>query len=568
MNKSNCKIISVFLFIISFMLSGLSQSQPVEEWVQKYDNSGSNDVARDMTTDDEGNVLITGLSEEFQFGHSIISNVTFIIKYSPAGNLIWKTNSYNSMIPFDIQTDIHNNAYVCGYTDYGDNRIYFNVLKISSAGRLLSFYSEEFTSDKGIPQKPLHGIVLNENGEVLIAGRTGFSKNVFVKKYSSDGMLQISNYFASKYEHIDFVSMKTDDNDNILIAGTYIVNDNEKDYLLVKFNKDLKLMWSKRYTGNSSKDLLESKDELKGLALDYEGNAFVTGKSKGKNGMDFCTIKYSMDGEELWVSKLDNESVSKNIPFDDEPVDIKFNGSWDVYISGNSNSGNRLNYVLTEKISTDGRIQWVRVLKNSENNIARFYAADMEMNHYGETYITGYTESSGLYQSSETGKDIFTAKYSPDGELQWNTLYNGSADAGNNDDYAGAVSLNGSGEIYVFGDTQNEKNKRDFCLLKYTDYLSNAVNDNNNENSFILNNNFPNPFNPSTKISFSIPLTSFVRLSVYDITGREVAVLLNNQLSSGNHITEWNAENYASGTYFYKIQAGSFVQTKRMLLIK
>ena len=86
--------------------------------------------------------------------------------------------------------------------------------------------------------------------------------------------------------------------------------------------------------------------------------------------------------------------------------------------------------------------------------------------------------------------------------------------------------------------------------------------------SFSLAQNHPNPFNPSTNITFSLPEASDVKLSVFDITGREVAELVNGYIAAGNHVVAFNAEDLPSGLYLYRIQAGSYVQTKRMSLIK
>jgi len=88
--------------------------------------------------------------------------------------------------------------------------------------------------------------------------------------------------------------------------------------------------------------------------------------------------------------------------------------------------------------------------------------------------------------------------------------------------------------------------------------------------SFSLSQNYPNPFNPTTKIRFTIPYASSVAqtfLSVHDILGREVTTLVNQQLSPGTYSVEWDASNYPSGLYFYKLTSGNFTETKRMVLI-
>jgi photosystem II stability/assembly factor-like uncharacterized protein len=86
--------------------------------------------------------------------------------------------------------------------------------------------------------------------------------------------------------------------------------------------------------------------------------------------------------------------------------------------------------------------------------------------------------------------------------------------------------------------------------------------------SFSLYQNYPNPFNPTTKISFDLPKSSFVELTIYDVTGRQISILVNEQLSAGKYIMDFNASNLPSGVYFYQIKSGSYTNTKKMVLIK
>jgi hypothetical protein len=83
-----------------------------------------------------------------------------------------------------------------------------------------------------------------------------------------------------------------------------------------------------------------------------------------------------------------------------------------------------------------------------------------------------------------------------------------------------------------------------------------------------LYQNYPNPFNPSTKIKFDIPKTGFVSLKVYDITGKEISKLVDNELSASQYEVEWNGANFASGIYFYRLQTKDFVKVQRMILTK
>lgn len=93
-------------------------------------------------------------------------------------------------------------------------------------------------------------------------------------------------------------------------------------------------------------------------------------------------------------------------------------------------------------------------------------------------------------------------------------------------------------------------------------------NENISPASFNLSQNYPNPFNPATKITYSIPNESQVNLKIYDVMGREVAVLVNGRQQAGTYEVNFNAASLASGTYFYKLTAGDFVSVKKMILLK
>ena len=85
---------------------------------------------------------------------------------------------------------------------------------------------------------------------------------------------------------------------------------------------------------------------------------------------------------------------------------------------------------------------------------------------------------------------------------------------------------------------------------------------------FLLEQNYPNPFNPVTKITFHLSEKAFVKLTVFDINGREVEMLINENLNAGTYNTDWNAVNYPSGVYLYKIETGEFNAVRKMILLK
>lgn len=85
---------------------------------------------------------------------------------------------------------------------------------------------------------------------------------------------------------------------------------------------------------------------------------------------------------------------------------------------------------------------------------------------------------------------------------------------------------------------------------------------------YLLSQNYPNPFNPSTTISFTLPIAGNVNLTIFDAAGREIEEIANKEFSAGTHSISYNAGNLSSGVYFYKIEAGSFIQSKKMILMK
>jgi photosystem II stability/assembly factor-like uncharacterized protein len=97
-----------------------------------------------------------------------------------------------------------------------------------------------------------------------------------------------------------------------------------------------------------------------------------------------------------------------------------------------------------------------------------------------------------------------------------------------------------------------------------------SVEETNNSIStgYSLSQNYPNPFNPSTNISFSLLSKSSVSLKIFDLLGREVATVISDNLSAGNHTQQWNANGMPSGVYFYHLQAGSFSETKKLVLLR
>jgi hypothetical protein len=117
----------------------------------------------------------------------------------------------------------------------------------------------------------------------------------------------------------------------------------------------------------------------------------------------------------------------------------------------------------------------------------------------------------------------------------------------------------------------NKLHQGSMCFIDYLTFGPLSYSDNDKDNlpsTFILYQNFPNPFNATTTIRFGIPEKENVSLSILNILGEEIRVLLNEENQAGYHSIDFDANKLPSGVYFYRIQSGNFIDTKKMLLLK
>ena len=105
--------------------------------------------------------------------------------------------------------------------------------------------------------------------------------------------------------------------------------------------------------------------------------------------------------------------------------------------------------------------------------------------------------------------------------------------------------------------------------ISVSEVITGVVNTNNGIPArFTLSQNFPNPFNPSAMINYQLPVNSHVTLKVYDVLGREVQTLINEDKPAGSYTIKFDVGSLPSGVYFYRLQAGSFTQTKKLVVVK
>lgn len=169
------------------------------------------------------------------------------------------------------------------------------------------------------------------------------------------------------------------------------------------------------------------------------------------------------------------------------------------------------------------------------------------------------------------------ARYLADGapDYQFGALGLGSVrefiNGGAAADDARSVALQADGKIVLGGYTKNLYTQHEFSLARILpqEYsVSVQTTPSLSPGKFELRQNYPNPFNPTTTISFTLPSKSFVSLKVFDVLGREISTLVSEEMPAGTYTRQWKAGRLASGVYFYRLQTGSFTETKKLVLLR
>jgi hypothetical protein len=179
----------------------------------------------------------------------------------------------------------------------------------------------------------------------------------------------------------------------------------------------------------------------------------------------------------------------------------------------------------------------------------------------GSFKVEGYTMRTG-----KNGEPIFEPQTQHTASGTWSSLGTGSS----NGVLGGVLALAVVGnEVFVGGEFTLAGGIASTFIARWIGGATNVEPISiDMPSTYLLQQNYPNPFNPSTTILFSIPTSEFVTLKVYDLLGREIATLVNENLSAGSYSYNFDAKNLTSGVYLYKLQAGKYSETKKMLLSK
>jgi len=314
----------------------------------------------------------------------------------------------------------------------------------------------------------------------------------------------------------------------------------------LKYDNGGNLTWEKRYNGPSN-----GEDKAMALVLSATGDAYVTGGSESPGfGLDFATLKYDANGNQRWLQRLSGQGNNEDVA-----TGIILDSSENVYVTGRSfENVTGFDFLTVRRRPNDGSPIWFERFNSPENGDDKPAALTLDA-------------QDNLHIAGVIGGDFGVLVYDPPGDLKSDERVDGGA---NGLDEATGIVLDSEGSMFVTGGSQGTNTGQDILTIMLDQFLVSVSEPDlsNVPESFQLEQNYPNPFNPSTTIQFSIPRNEHVTLKVFNVLGVEVAILLDEELTAGLHKINWKPVALGSGIYLIRLEAGTFKQTQKMILIK
>jgi hypothetical protein len=539
LNNNIMKTTKTFLAILFLAVSyTISYSQPVLDWADIYDRgTGDSEYTLDTKADGLGYVYATGITDSSSGNVNIVT-----IKYRPDGTKEW-TRHYdfgglNDRASF-ISIDPSGFVYVTGTVQISSSNRDILVLKYKPNGTLLWANRYMVTGYTGVGNDEPTGAVYSSNS-LYVCGyisedASSLKRQIAVFRISASGTYISTGIGSAGIDDVPN-SMSVDLSGNVYLAG--YTGNSPFNGLALKLNISLGLLWAKII-----KDTVRTNSTLYGVKINSSGRVNFVGRAHNSlvtsNPTGTALQMNQADGSVIWYKRfLPSGSVSVS------PYYMTIDNADNVIIGGYYTTPSVKSLVV--KYNSAGVFKWSKSLDSMSH--VRAITCDPS----GNIYPAG----APLYNKC-------FAKLDGEGNIIW---YGANSNA-----QIYSIVFGGIANIYLGGVHKVTSGNNNLLTAKYTipPGSSRPVSIESEESrTFKLHDNFPNPFNPSTSIKFSVPATGLVSLKVFDITGKEVTTLVDGNIEQGEHEVNFNASHLASGVYFYKLISGSFTEVKKMILVK
>ncbi len=319
-----------------------------------------------------------------------------------------------------------------------------------------------------------------------------------------------------------------------------------------------------------------------------------------RDGNEEIYYKRSLDFGGSWgtdIRMTNNSAISRNpsVTASGSAAHVVWEdnreGNWEIYYKGSIDEG--VNWDPDTRLTNNTANSWYPSVSSSgsdvhivwsddrDGNLEIYYKGSINkgVNWDADTRLTNNSAASRTPSVSVSGQAVHVVWDDRRGGASGEIYYKRSTDAGvswiadtqltvNFASQNPSVSVSGTA-VYVVWKDYRDGNWEIYSKQNPTGNPVGIINISSEiPNEFSLGQNYPNPFNPATKIKFELRNTSFTNLVIYDGLGREVETIVNEQLNAGSYEADWNASNFPSGVYFYKLTTGDFSKTNKMLLIK
>ncbi len=555
--------LSILLSFLALCFGGNTYTQPV--FLDRFSGSGDGEnVGTAITVDSSGNSYITGYTSGPVSGHDITT-----IKYGADGSLQWKAiyngpgNSTDE--GYAIAKDASGYIYVAGTSTGASSDKDMTLIKYGPDGAMM--WMQRYTSSGSHPDVATC-IVLDAAGNPIIGGYSygNGGNQLTVIKYNPAGTQQWVKTGDGTSGTNGVNGIAVDNSSNIYVTGYTLAsgNGNYKQFETVKYNS----AGARQWIATSNGECTNTDGESNSIVTDGSGNSYITGYViTYSNGKDFVTIKYNTSGAQQWLKTYNGSANS-----DDIARKIIFASSGDVVVTGSSKSSTAANtedYLTIKYKASDGTQQF---LSRYDDPTAHNADIAYSVARYGDS--TYYVIGSSKQSAAAGSEDIVVLSLRGNGTLRAKYhISNNGTDCG----YDLATDYNGN--LYITGflaglPTTHRVISNMVCAKYGTGSFmpGNITGVTNLEtappNSFALNQNFPNPFNPSTTIRFDVGQASNVRISIYDVLGREVMTPVNEYMNQGSYEISLSMSSLASGLYFYRMTAGSYSEIRKLALTK
>ena len=545
-------IILIFIFINGFLCAQNSMF----EWVLQI-GGDSNERGTAIELDSQGNFYCSGeVSDTTYFADTtFVTNFgdIFIAKFSTEGELLWVKTCGGTGLDrgLDLKIDSDDNAVITGFfsgsATFGDITLVsadhhdLFIAKYNSSGNLLWVVQG---AGLGIDE----GLCLSTSStnDIYVGGffestlnigsfnlSTGFTEALFLAKIDHVGnVIWAKQTVMGESGHAAINDIIIDSSGDIVFTGYFFMEitfqnttllsyDESDDIFIAKYNNNGDEIWVKQAGGDSN-------DNGNGIDVDESGNIYLAGEFRLTATFDSFILTSTDNNSDLFFGKLDPSG----------------------------------NFIWIEQGSGAQRDAPYSVSYNQINGVA-----------ICGTYTSDFTIGDSTFNSGATD-DIFVANFSPSGN------FNTAISIGDNgDDRCWDIFLNDNNYAYLIGtfsdtiwfgnNSSVSHHLTDVFITKINfDEISNVetLYFNNNPSEYILFQNYPNPFRTLTKIRFIISKNEHASLTIYDILGNEIRILVNEKKIAGEYEIEFDKAGLPAGIYYYQLTVENYAQTKKMIV--